>query len=76
VTPGQDLTAKIKGVVMSYVLVPCGSNTRLLLKIVASRGGFAGQLLSIGDLIMARRQLLNLARFAEQTPLVGGTDSG
>jgi len=65
VTPGQDLTAKIMGVVMSYVLVPIGSNTRLLLKIVASRGGFGGQLLSIGDLIMARRQLLNLARLAE-----------
>jgi hypothetical protein len=76
VTPGQDLTAKIKGVVMSYVLVPYGSNTRLLLKIVASLGGFAGQLLSMGDLIMARRQLLNLARFAEQTPLAGGTGFG
>ena len=74
-TPGQDLTAKIKGVVMSYVLVPYGSNTRLLLKIVASRGGFAGQLLSIGDLIMARRQLLNLACFAEQTPRAVGTGS-
>ena len=76
VAPGQDLTAKIMGAVLSYVLVPDGSNTRLLLKIVASRGGFAGQLLSLGDLIMARRQLLNLARFAEQTLLPGGTDSG
>ena len=76
VTPGQDLTAKIMGAVMSYVLVPDGSNTRLLFKIVASRGGFAGQLLSIGDLIMARRQLLNLARFAEQTPPAGETTSG
>ena len=76
VTPGQDLTAKIMGAVMSYVLVPDGSNTRLLFKIVASRGGFAGQLLSIGDLIMARRQLLHLARFAEQTPPAGETTSG
>ena len=72
--PGQDLTAKIMGAVLSYVLVPDGSNTRLLLKIVASRGGFAGQLLSIGDLIMARHQLLNLARLAEQTPSDSGTN--
>ncbi len=78
VTPGEDLTARIMGIVMSYAVVPLGSNTRLLLKIVASRGGFVGQLLSIGDLIMARRQLLNLARLAEQTTPVGanGSDSG
>jgi hypothetical protein len=55
------------GTVMSYVLVPVDSNTRLLLKIVASMGGIAAQLLSMGDLIMARRQLLNLANLAEQT---------
>ena len=67
VTPGQDLTASIMGAVMSYVLAPVGSNTRLLLKVVASHGGMAGQLLSIGDLIMARRQLLNLAHLAEQS---------
>jgi hypothetical protein len=71
VTPGRDLTAKIMGAVMSYVLVPLGSNTRLLLKVVASRGGLSGALFSIGDLIMARRQLLNLARLAEQTKLAG-----
>jgi hypothetical protein len=67
VTPGEDLTAKIMGAVMSYVLIPTGSNTRLLLKVVASQGGIAAWLLSIGDLIMARRQLLNLAHLAERT---------
>lgn len=67
VTPGEDLTATIMGTVMSYVLVPVDSNTRLLLKVVASMGGIAAQLLSMGDLIMARRQLLNLANLAEQT---------
>ena len=67
VTPGQDLTATIMGAVMSYVLVPAGSHTRLLLKVVASQGGIAARLLSVGDLIMARRQLLNLARLAEHT---------
>jgi hypothetical protein len=68
VTTGEALTAKIMGTVMSYVLVPVDSKTRLLLKVVASRGGVGAQLLSIGDLIMARRQLLNLAHLAEQTP--------
>jgi hypothetical protein len=62
VTPGQQLTGRIMGAVMSYVLVPDGDGTRLLLKIVA-RGG--GPLLSLGDLVMARRQLLNFKRLAE-----------
>lgn len=65
VTPGEQLTARIAGVVMSYVLVPSGSDTRLLLKIVTARWRAAAPLLAVGDLIMARRQLLNLARLAE-----------
>jgi len=65
VTPGEQLTARIAGVVMSYLLVPDGSDTRLLLKIVTARWRAVAPLLSVGDLIMARRQLLNLARLAE-----------
>ncbi len=65
VTPGEQLTARIAGVVMSYLLVPDGSDTRLLLKIVTARWRALAPLLSVGDLIMARRQLLNLARLAE-----------
>lgn len=68
VRPGEHLTAEIMGAVMSYVLVPDGSTTRLLLKIVSRRGGVTSRLLAIGDLIMARRQLLNLARLAETEP--------
>ena len=70
VAPGEHLTARIGGVFMSYVLVPVGSldRTRLLLKIV-SRPAAADRvtvpLLCVGDLVMARRQLLNLARLAE-----------
>jgi hypothetical protein len=67
VTPGEDLTAKIMGAIMSYLLVPAGWNTRLLLKVVSSQSGISARLLSMGDLIMARRQLLNLAHLAEQS---------
>jgi hypothetical protein len=70
VTPGEQLTARIMGVVMSYVLVGLepGDRTRLLLKVVAESlpGARATvPLLAIGDLVMARRQLLNLARLAQ-----------
>ena len=65
VKPGEHLTARILGVTMSYVLVPHGANTRLLLKLVAALGPGLAAFLSVGDLIMARRQLLNLARLAE-----------
>ena len=67
VDPGKQLTGTIMGAFMSYVLVPCDHDTtRLLLKVViqASRWPAAG--LAIGDLIMARRQLLNLKQLAER----------
>lgn len=67
VAPGEQLTGRIMGAVMSYVLAPVGSTTRLLLKVVTSRGRLTAPLLSVGDLVMARRQLLNLARLAERT---------
>ena len=66
VIPGEHMTGQIMGVVMSYVLVRDGPATRLLLKVVMRRGRAIAPLLSFGDLIMARRQLLNLARLAEQ----------
>lgn len=69
VEPGQHLTATIMGAVMSYMLVPVddGRQTRLLLKVVTPGGRLTAPLLSLGDLIMARRQLLNLAALAEGT---------
>ena len=66
VTPGEQLTGEIMGAVMSYVLVSQDRSTRLLLKIVASTGRTITPLLCLGDLVMARRQLLNFARLAEQ----------
>jgi len=69
VEPRRHLTAPIMGEVMSYMLVPDddGMQTRLLLKIVTAGGRMIAPLLSVGDLIMARRQLLNLAALAERT---------
>ena len=66
---GEHLTGTIMGAVMSYVLVPAnhGLQTRLLLKVVTAGGRMIAPLLSVGDLIMARRQLLNLAALAERT---------
>lgn len=64
---GEQLTARIMGAVMSYVLVPHQGGTRLLLKIVVTRRRWLAPLLSVGDLVMARRQLLNLKRLAETT---------
>jgi len=69
VDPGRQLTATIMGAYMSYVLVPEGSGTtRLLLKVVMRTNRWAAVALSVGDLIMARRQLLNLKRLAEHHP--------
>lgn len=68
VEPGKHVTGTIMGAFMSYVLVPAddGLQTRLLLKLVTAGGGQFAPLLSVGDLIMARRQLLNLAALAER----------
>jgi hypothetical protein len=68
VEPGVQLTGQIMGAVMSYVLVPAGDSTRLLLKIAAaSYHPWIAPLLSFGDLVMARRQLLNLKHLAERS---------
>jgi hypothetical protein len=67
VDPGKQLTGTIMGAFMSYVLVPQEhGTTRLLLKIVMRTPRWAAPGLSVGDLIMARRQLLNLKQLAER----------
>jgi len=66
VDPGRQLTGTIMGAFMSYVLVPQDHDmTRLLLKVVIQAPRWAALGLSVGDLIMARRQLLNLKQLAE-----------
>ena len=65
VTPGRALTGYIVGATMSYVLVPEGDGVRLLLKVVTGRGRVIAPAVRIGDLVMARRQLLNFKLLAE-----------
>jgi hypothetical protein len=70
VEPAVQLTGQILGAVMSYVLVPTTGTTsngptRLLLKVIGDYGRWTTALLSVGDLVMARRQLLNLKQLAE-----------
>lgn len=66
VEPGRQLTGSIMGAFMSYVLVDAGRDaTRLLLKVVMRTSRWAALGLSVGDLVMARRQLLNFKRLAE-----------
>lgn len=66
VEANKQLTGRIAGVVMSYVLEPDGDVTRLLLKLAAPNGRLVAPALCVGDLVMARRQLLNFKRLAEQ----------
>lgn len=72
VNPPAQLTARIMGAYMSYVLVPHGQSTRLVVKIVTGGGRWFAPLLSVGDLVMARRQLLNLKQLAERESRSGG----
>ncbi|HEV7759354.1 MAG TPA: hypothetical protein VGO78_10205 [Acidimicrobiales bacterium] len=77
----EHLTLLLRGhrvfgdVAMSYVVVPHGDGaSRLVGKIVmVPVGGVAGavlrRVLPLGDLVMMRRQLLNLKALAEATPL-------
>lgn len=67
VAPGEQLTGTIMGAFMSYVLVPQGRDaTRLLLKVVMRTARWRARGLAVGDLVMARRQLLTLKRLAER----------
>ena len=65
VDPGRGFTGEIAGATMSYELLPQGDSTRLLLKLVMARGRVIAPLVCVGDLVMARRQLLTLKRLAE-----------
>lgn len=65
VEPGRELTARIMGAHMSYAVVADGDACRLLLKVVARTGRAVTPALALGDLVMARKQLLTLKALAE-----------
>lgn len=65
VVPGQELTATIMGAHLSYAVL-AGVESRLVLKVVARTSRWLAPAFSVGDLVMARKQLLNLKRLAEK----------
>ena len=65
VDPGRELTARIMSAYMSYVVAPQADGTRLLLKVAAGTPSWLSPLVSLGDLVMARKQLLTLKALAE-----------
>ncbi len=76
VDPSRQLTGTIGGAFISYVLVPQEPDvTRLLLKLVVRTSRWAALGLSVGDVIMARRQLLNLKQLAEHHQHQGAAQS-
>lgn len=66
--PGEHLTVGVMGALMSYVLVPEGEGTRLLLKVVLGEKHWWNRALAVGDLPMARKQLLTWKALAEGPP--------
>lgn len=65
VEPGRELTARIMSAYVSYAVVPQDAGTRLLLKVAARTHRILAPALSVGDLVMARKQLLTLKALAE-----------
>lgn len=76
--PGRQLTIRLRrprllsDLAVTYLVLPAGEDhSRLLVKLaVVYRGGWAGAFavggpLALGDLVMMRRQLLNLKQLAE-----------
>ena len=66
VEPQRSLTARIMGTTMCYDLHPIDAGrTRLVLKLAAQCPPVLAEALAMGDLVMARRQLLNFKKLAE-----------
>ncbi len=83
-TPGVDLTILLDDergerlfgrLAGTYRVTPLGATSRLVVRLLVSRPRgafrFLAPLLPIGDLVMMRRQLLNLKRLAESSMRAG-----
>jgi hypothetical protein len=68
VDPGRELTARIMGAHLSYAVLPGpdAADVRLVLKVAMGTSRWLAPAISVGDLVMARRQLLNLKALAER----------
>src|ERR1700730_17168071 len=66
VQPPEHLTGEIMGTCISYVLVPDGQSTRLLMKLVTAMSRWLTLGLSVGDLGRAGVQLRNLKSLAKR----------
>ena len=66
VEPETQLTWAVMGAVLSYVLAPQQRQTRLLMKLVMDTNSLVAVGVCVGDLVMVRRQLLNLKLLAER----------
>ena len=75
VDPGRELTATIMGAHMSYAVLPHAAGSRLVLKVVARPRRWLAPALSVGDLVMARKQLLTLKQLAEGDQRQAGATS-
>jgi hypothetical protein len=51
---------------MTYAVLPHPRGSRLVLKVVARTTRWLAPLLSVGDLVMARKQLVTLKELAER----------
>lgn len=66
VGPGREITGRIMGALMSYRVLDRGEHaSRLVLKIVMPRWRVAAPMVAVGDLVMARKQLLTWKALAE-----------
>ena len=65
VDPGRELTATIMGAHLSYAVLPRDRDVRLVLKVVARTSRWLAPALSVGDLLMARKQLQTLKELSE-----------
>lgn len=73
--PGRSLTLRLRqgnrlfgDLAISYAALPRpGSGTRLLVRMLWKARPLTTHALALGDLVMMRRQLLNLKELAEQT---------
>ncbi|GAA1880785.1 polyketide cyclase [Lapillicoccus jejuensis] len=68
VEPGRSLTGEVLGAVMTYVVAPVPGRpgrSRLLLKVVMETSRPVAVLVTLGDLVMARKQLLTWRDLAE-----------